>query len=125
MRPFYEWLVVVLVFPLLLVAGASSQPAGRMVRISQWVGALSYPLCILHVPVAQIFEQAWIRIVNHRLAETAPLSGLVYLAILIPFAWWMGELYDPEARKLLHTRVLPITSRILRLLGHPKAAAVD
>lgn len=115
--PIYEWAIVIFYLPAILVLGASSASTGHMRRFSQWLGGLSYPLYILHVPVFDFFEQAWIKILKHRIEPDAPWSGVVFLLVLVPLAFWMGELYDPEARKLLHARVLPFADRVLRRGG--------
>jgi peptidoglycan/LPS O-acetylase OafA/YrhL len=101
----YEWLVVTVAFPLLLLAGASSQPPPRLVRVSQWLGAVSYPVYILHVPIYRYFEQAWVLIAKHRIELNAPWAGIAYLVVLFPLAFLFGELYDPEARRMLHTHL--------------------
>ena len=117
----FEWLVVVLGFPLLLWLGANTQPSLRMVRPARWLGALSYPLYILHVPFFAFFEQAWIHISHRSLDSVAPWGGLLAVALIVPLAFWIGELYDPEARKLLHAR-LPGPSRVAR--GSPPSFGV-
>jgi peptidoglycan/LPS O-acetylase OafA/YrhL len=106
----FEWLVVILAFPLLLWLGACSKPTLRFVRPARWLGALSYPLYILHVPFFAIFEQLWVHVSHQSVDFAAPWVGLVFLMFIFPLAFWIGELYDPEARKLLKV-CLPIPKR--------------
>jgi peptidoglycan/LPS O-acetylase OafA/YrhL len=102
----YEWLVVTAAFPLLLLAGANTQPPPRLVRVSQWLGAVSYPVYILHVPFYRFFEQAWVLIAHHRIELNAPWAGIAFLVVLFPLSFLVGDLYDPEARRLLHSRLI-------------------
>jgi peptidoglycan/LPS O-acetylase OafA/YrhL len=101
----YEWLTVTVAFPFLLLAGATNQPPKRFARLSQWLGATSYPLYILHVPIFRFFEQIWVHVFKHPIDQDAPWAGLAFLVVVVPLVFWIGEHYDPEARKFLNQRV--------------------
>lgn len=51
MAPAYDVVVVLLAFPLILMAGITNEPVSRWSRLFGWAGAVSYPLYILHEPV--------------------------------------------------------------------------
>jgi peptidoglycan/LPS O-acetylase OafA/YrhL len=103
----FEWVTVVAIFPLLLWFGANSQPTPKLVRPARWLGALSYPLYILHAPLFAFFEQIWTHLSHRPMEVAAPWPGLLFLVLVIPLTFWIGENYDPEARKLLRAR-LPV-----------------
>ncbi|HEY0107930.1 MAG TPA: acyltransferase [Rhizomicrobium sp.] len=55
--PFYDFAVVTLLFPVLVIAAIGNGPPPRAASIFAWAGAVSYPLYILHGPVtAMIFS---------------------------------------------------------------------
>ena len=97
----YDWLAVTFCFPVLILAGASCQPTGLWIALCRWFGAISYPLYVLHVPLFQFFEQVWNRLLRHRVQQDAPWSGFIFFALLLPTVYWVGQRYDPEARKML------------------------
>ena len=100
----YEAACVILVFPLVLVAGAGSlQPEGTMGAVTRLVGELSYPVYIVHYP----FIYLW----GHWMWNTHPprdvlAAGTValYLAVTL-FALALSRWYDRPVRAWL-TRVL-------------------
>lgn len=50
--PFYDTLVAIAIYPLLLTAAVSREPVGRAAAVFAWCGAISYPLYVLHQPAA-------------------------------------------------------------------------
>jgi peptidoglycan/LPS O-acetylase OafA/YrhL len=65
------------------------------------LGSASYPIYVLHAAVAKIILYAW-----PGLGAYAPLSGIVFVAILIGASIWLEKNYDiPLRRRLTNTLV--------------------
>lgn len=56
----YQCLVIWFVFPLVVIAGAGSSVSGAAAKICRFLGDISYPLYIVHYPVAMM-QFKWIR----------------------------------------------------------------
>lgn len=97
----YQALCILLVFPLVVVLGATVDHMGeRETRICRWLGRLSYPLYITHYPFIYM-QAAWLD--SH---SEAPLRvhialnlGVVFMAVLT--AWSLSRLYDEPVRRYL------------------------
>jgi peptidoglycan/LPS O-acetylase OafA/YrhL len=50
-RLLFELTVTILVFPLIVIFGACSQPGRTMARFYEWLGGISYPVYVLQFPV--------------------------------------------------------------------------
>jgi len=109
----YTWFAIILLLPTVILLAADARRVGRMMQIFKWIGGLSFPLYILHLPVFDFFEVAWLRVTRLPVEQAAPWSGFCYLLVVVPTAFFVGKLYDPQARKLLQVHVIPAASRIL------------
>jgi peptidoglycan/LPS O-acetylase OafA/YrhL len=92
----YGVAVLFLMFPLILIVGAACNPAGGMKRICQFAGDLSYPLYILHYPVARAFVYA----LKSHVADPDLLTAAALLAA-IAISWAVLKLYDEPMRRRL------------------------
>jgi peptidoglycan/LPS O-acetylase OafA/YrhL len=96
----YSVAVLFVAFPAILVTGAVAAPVGTVRRACQWFGNLSYPLYILHYPVAR----AVVYVVKSRVANVIVLDGLALIAAVL-FSSAVLKLYDePVRRRLQHWR---------------------
>ena len=53
----YESLMVLVVFPIIIIAGARDAPGPRATSFYLFLGRLSYPLYILHYPLIRVFSR--------------------------------------------------------------------
>jgi peptidoglycan/LPS O-acetylase OafA/YrhL len=82
-RPIFDVVVVLIVSPCLIVAGAQSTPRTRLGRTTaQTLGMLSYPIYVLQYPFIATM---------HTLSVTWLIGGLL-LTILLVLAWALGSL---------------------------------
>lgn len=95
----YDLVVVVLLFPALLVAGARWDPPARWRGIATWLGDVSYPLYAVHYPLLFVMSFAARRMaVPTAIWVPAMLVGLLILAHVL------ARLVDPVARRWLTAR---------------------
>jgi peptidoglycan/LPS O-acetylase OafA/YrhL len=95
----YEAACVVLLFPLIIIAGAHAEAGTGMRRLSMGIGRLSYPLYITHFPFLYVYG-------NLVVIQKAPSRVTTPLAVaLVPFllfvAWAAAKWWDEPIRARL------------------------
>ena len=95
----YEATCVVLLFPLIIVAGSHSEAGRGMTRLCATSGRLSYPLYITHFPFLYVYG-------NIVVIQKAPSRLTIPLAVaLVPFclfvAWAAAKWWDEPIRARL------------------------
>ena len=100
----YDLLITILVFPPLILFSASTQVPPIMRRPALIAGNASYAVYVLHVPLADWFQQVWLRAFGHRLTYDTPWGGLVFVVFVSGIAICLDRLYDTPLRSLLHGR---------------------
>ena len=96
---YYEAGCVLLVFPLVVAAGAGTTSAGRLRGLCHFSGLLSYPLYLVHYPFVQVFGH-WVTAAH----PAAPQLLLVASALVVFFlglAWVALRGYDEPVRAKL------------------------
>ena len=98
----YELFCIMVVFPLIVWIAALSDSAQSKftLRISKFLGDLSYPLYIVHYPVMYLFYAWLIKNQYYTLGETWQMVILV-LTVCIVLAYACLKLYDEPIRKKL------------------------
>ncbi|WP_267382391.1 MULTISPECIES: acyltransferase [unclassified Sphingomonas] len=102
----YELAVLTLYMPAIVWLGSGSRPIGVWLSVSVALGALSYPLYMIHAPV-------WIAIRTLEgwqptsvLIGYAPWSGIAMTAGLCAVAWWLDKAIDYPLRRRLYKTFL-------------------
>jgi len=100
----YDLLCVALVFPLVIRIAASAAGVGERTRkLCQALGALSYPLYMVHYPLIYWYY-AWVK--KHELSFVQSLPGalgVVFGSVLL--AWLCLKCYDAPLRRFLAARL--------------------
>ncbi len=98
----YELFCIMVVFPLIVWIAALSDSAQSKftLRISKFLGDLSYPLYIVHYPVMYLFYAWLIKNQYYTFGETWQMVILV-LTVCIVLAYACLKLYDEPIRKKL------------------------
>ena len=97
----YEAIVVMLLFPLLILAGAHSNIGKVEMAVCKFAGRISYPLYILHFP----FLFLYMNFVTFKKppVATAYMAGTASFVIVMVFAWLAVRFYDEPLRKWLRS----------------------
>ncbi|HEX5155521.1 MAG TPA: acyltransferase [Parafilimonas sp.] len=104
----YEALCIILVFPFIVYLGASGSLKNKTIeRVCGFLGDISYPVYIIHYPLAYIF-MAWV-VNNHKTFAEAWPAGLLVLVSSVTLAYICLKLYDLPVRKWLTKKWLPKT----------------
>jgi len=107
-RP-YEVVVILVVFPLLISAGASSEMPIRYAGTASFLGLTSYGVYILHEPLLLF----WVPMMDHLGWHGATISGAWSIpSVLTVFliAWLADRFYDGPVRTFLQRRFLSVRS---------------
>lgn len=108
--PWYSWngyydaAVIILLFPLLIAAGAGGQIAGRWAKLCKFSGEISYPIYITHYPFIYIYT-IWIAKEKPAGSSVIPVAvGLFFFFMLL--AYVALKWYDEPVRKWLKAKYL-------------------
>lgn len=105
MNGLYEAACILAVFPLVVWLGASGlATSGLTARVSNVLGALSYPLYIVHYPFIYLYT-AWV--VADKGSARAGLAGAVAVYVgSVALAWLLLKFYDEPVRRRLTRRFM-------------------
>jgi peptidoglycan/LPS O-acetylase OafA/YrhL len=118
MNGLYESIAIILVFPLVVWMGASGSLHGAAAtRACAVLGAISYPLYILHYPIIYTYT-AWVANNKPAPAAALPVAALAF-AGSVALAWAILKLYDEPVRRWLARRYLE------RKLDEPASSTVQ
>lgn len=97
----YQAVSILILFPLLVLAGAGSKTTdAKSTAVCKWMGEISYPLYITHFPLMYM-QMNWVA--EH---ADAPLwqhitvsAGVFFVSIIL--AWGLLKIYDTPVREWL------------------------
>ena len=96
----YEAAIVILLFPLLILAGAHSNIGTIEMAVCKFAGHISYPLYILHFPFLFIYMN--FVTFRHPPPQVAYLVATAAFVIVMLFAWLALKFYDQPIRAALN-----------------------
>lgn len=107
----YELAVLTLYMPAIVWLGSGSRPRGAWLPISVALGALSYPLYMIHAPVWMAIRtlEGWQP--TSALIGYAPWSGIGMTVALCVIAWWLDKYVDYPLRQRLYRTILHRSTR--------------
>jgi peptidoglycan/LPS O-acetylase OafA/YrhL len=94
-RMMFELSAVLAGFPAIVLMGAYCDPKGAVSKVCAALGAASYAIYVLHVPVARLFAK-----VSDYQVVAWPM-GILFLAMIVALAIGMDRFYDIPVRRLL------------------------
>lgn len=92
----YDPAVVLLLFPLAIVAAAGWNLRGVTAKAAEILGDVSYPLYVIHVPCIYLikrFSGDW--------DQPGSLTYMLTFAVLIPLSWLIAQFYERPSRRWL------------------------
>lgn len=102
-RSLYDLAAAFILCPALVALSADSKISGRALCISAFLGAMSYGVYILHVPI-----WGWLRVALDALAPDGVLPGVVNVALTAALAIaataFLTRVYDVPVRRMLSRR---------------------
>jgi peptidoglycan/LPS O-acetylase OafA/YrhL len=100
----YEAACIIVVFPLVVAAGAGGRISGRWAALCKLSGAISYPIYIVHYPFIYIYT-AWISVKKPAPMQIVPVAvGLFVFFLLLAYA--ALKFYDEPVRAWLKKKLL-------------------
>ena len=107
LTPWFEVGVVLVGFPLLLIAATRWEPRAGVGKVFSVIGLISYGVYLLHQPMGNIV----LDVVRGRIHLYRDWRGLflgtAFLAVVMGFAWWLDSHFDAPVRKVLRDRFMP------------------
>lgn len=98
----YDAACVFFVFPLIILCGAHSNAGIGMMRLCKFIGGLSYPLYITHIPFVYVLANfAWTR---HPSVNVKLIWIFLILPLVIIVAWLAQKYFDEGVRAWLTRR---------------------
>lgn len=110
----YELAVVTIYLPAVVWLGAGAKASGGPLRLCTALGALSYPLYVIHAPVWTVVRAWDDKRFNEVLHGYAPFGGYMLIAALGALCWWLDKAVD-----------YPLRRRLSRMLIHRLTHAAD
>lgn len=102
----YEAFCVIVLFPIIVAMGAGERVTDRAaIRLSRFLGDLSYPLYVIHSPLITIYT-AWV-LDNKIPPGRGAVGGALVLIVSVALAYACLKLYDEPVRQWLGRRFLP------------------
>jgi peptidoglycan/LPS O-acetylase OafA/YrhL len=102
----YDAFCVIIIFPLIVSIGAGGTlHNSKSTRISNFLGALSYPLYITHYPLIYLFT-AWVVDNKIPMGAKALVVGLLLVIASILIAWACLKFYDEPVREWLRKKII-------------------
>lgn len=93
----YDFLVVVVVCPVILCCAINVEPAAK--ALSAWMGRVSYPLYIIHVPLGMVVVGAIKRIFGMEPADAGIAGGIAMMALAVILAGVLDRWFDQPVRR--------------------------
>ncbi len=99
----FQLLVVAVVFPALVYLGANCNVPAKITGLCAFLGDMSYPLYILHLPLMlpniDLGSLRWLK--HHQ--SVWPYILPAYMVFLVVISWWIGHSVDLPVRRRLTT----------------------
>ncbi len=104
MNGLYEALCILLFFPIILLMGAGSNAKkGETSKICDFLGKISYPLYVVHLPIVFV-QMSWAARNADASTGAHIMSGVFTIIIAIATAYAAMKLYDEPIRKYLTSK---------------------
>jgi len=115
-RPIYDMAVVLVLYPLLVLAGAGNRERetalpGWLNRTFHVVGARSYGLYATHVPLLVIVSTFFSQAFGLKAEAVGTVGASLYALAVFVAVGWLDRFWDKPARRLMASALLPLFAR--------------
>lgn len=112
LRPWFDFVTMAAVFPLLVYLALCLPPTGGGIGLARWLGVVSYPIYVLHVPLSGLFGP----VLERGLGPISPW-GYWFTAGLLPLCWLLDRYFDAPLRRNLLACAQAGYARVQRSFG--------
>lgn len=102
---FFDFFAVCVGFPVLIYAGMRYQTSGWLSHLCKFLGIVSYPIYIVHSPIAELIRLSAPRLIGHPVDAYAPVAGIIFLMAISLLAWLLHHYYDEPIRRYIGAKV--------------------
>jgi len=103
MPPAVAMAALLLAFPAIIAGGTNIRLAGRSAMLARFLGDLSYPLYVLHVPLMWMMSGS-AKMLHLTLGGSQAANGLVILPTVIAICYLVFQMWDVPVRRWLTKR---------------------
>jgi peptidoglycan/LPS O-acetylase OafA/YrhL len=103
LRPLFDLVCVLLLFPALLLISSTMEPGARMARVFVNLGAISFPIYAIHFPAQELMRRC-VRFFGIDPVDLSPWAGFVVLPAMLAVSLWLARSYDRPLQKRLRQR---------------------
>lgn len=100
LRPWYDMAIVFIAFPLMIMTAATMRPA-QFNGLLAFLGAISYGVYVLHLPIIVATGGLADKILKLSLADVGFWTGVAIMVMTIMAAWIADRFYDRPVRAAL------------------------
>ena len=97
----FDLAVTMVVLPALVYASATIRVSGRLARFCSWLGAISYGVYVLHVPVYAFGSPIVARLAVWFFGGNSIIAGVLATLAVVLVAWIAERLVDAPIRARL------------------------
>jgi peptidoglycan/LPS O-acetylase OafA/YrhL len=102
------WIALItLVFPALILAAMSVEPAGPWLPVCRILGQISYPIYVFHVPVSILIFDVLAPMAHLNMQDYTPWAGIGLLAALSGMSVAIDLYIDTPLRRVLYRALIP------------------
>jgi peptidoglycan/LPS O-acetylase OafA/YrhL len=100
----FEAFCIIIIFPMIVAAGAGGKISGRWAKLCAFSGAISYPIYIVHYPFIYIYT-AWVATKKPAPSQVIPVACFLFVFFIL-LAWAAYKFYDEPVRAWLKRKYL-------------------
>jgi peptidoglycan/LPS O-acetylase OafA/YrhL len=100
----FEAVCIIIIFPMIVAAGAGGNISGRWAKLCAFSGAISYPIYIVHYPFIYIYT-AWVASKKPAPSQVIPVACFLFVFFIL-LAWAAYKFYDEPVRAWLKRKYL-------------------
>ncbi len=103
---FYDALLVIVAFPILLLVAVRTRLGSRASAIALLLGGISYSVYLLQTPLMIAFSALPQVLLGKKIADFAPWAGVVFVPLCLFASYLMWTYFEKPAQRWLRARLL-------------------